>query len=621
MRKLFLLLVVTMMVTVGVSAQCVYSVDKNRVMTPLAPKKERISVPMDKKFLQPDALKKAPVTAKKGVRKSAAEKVAKTYIMDYSSWDYEANAIDFTESSEFTIVADSGVVALEFYKDEDNNPVEFKYNVKLVDFTSQGLTVYGYYDEKINTVFIPVQTAYTHDKYGRIVFSALVQAPDGSPLTYGYSMILMLDDETKTVSIYEGDFSEEIAAGKVDEGTYIGGFWNYMPDYLSENNSPYVWNRGYDAQIYVPNAFIKCNEVFPTQNGWGDWAWSDGYNAYVEDFESELVVHNFMGLCPVSILVEDGEYKLPLGQRVYDYVQEEPYGEYQIFGYNSADDELVNQGYITANVYIGDSLQSLYFYDIEYSDGSDGSEPGNNYVNDREKYFYIGTNADNDGARYWIGEYRYVDIYMSKDINLTGNDGSTVKVKLSNAGYATFFNAGKSFALPEGVTAKVVTGVSDGKLVYQALNNIPQGTAVVLNGAAGASVTLQETAAEAYTGKNLLVGSATTTTTFGSDKNGSYMFYKLSYGKKGTVNQNRLGWYWGAANGAAFQMAGGKAWLAVPTAAAARSFGIDDAVTAISSLNREPATVNHYYDLQGRQVYSLQNKGVYIINNKKVIIK
>ena len=110
--------------------------------------------------------------------------------------------------------------------------------------------------------------------------------------------------------------------------------------------------------------------------------------------------------------------------------------------------------------------------------------------------------------------------------------------------------------------------------------------------------------------------------TFGSDQNASYKYYKLSYGQTGSANQERLGWYWGAENGAAFQMNGGKAWLVLPASAAVRSFGIDGESTDISIMRSHKPSSDCYYDLQGRKVSSSQlPPGIYIINNKKVIIK
>ena len=43
--------------------------------------------------------------------------------------------------------------------------------------------------------------------------------------------------------------------------------------------------------------------------------------------------------------------------------------------------------------------------------------------------------------------------------------------------------------------------------------------------------------------------------------------------------------------------------------------------TGITTINREPLTVNQYYDLQGRRVNLKPSKGLYIVNGRKVVVK
>ena len=64
------------------------------------------------------------------------------------------------------------------------------------------------------------------------------------------------------------------------------------------------------------------------------------------------------------------------------------------------------------------------------------------------------------------------------------------------------------------------------------------------------------------------------------------------------------------------------AWLALSNSQQAPSFFLldDGETTAISTVNRDPFTMNQYYDLQGRRVVQ-PVKGLYIVNGKKVVIK
>lgn len=196
--------------------------------------------------------------------------------------------------------------------------------------------------------------------------------------------------------------------------------------------------------------------------------------------------------------------------------------------------------------------------------------------------------------------------------------------------YITFYNSQSAYILPTGLTASVVTGVNNGKLTYQIIaeggksnNVIPKGVAVMLTNKKEetSSYTLKPTDNEAtYSNTNWLKGSDETTTT---TADGNCLFYKLSYGPSNTNQSDVFGWYWGAANGNAFQIEGNKAWLAVPMSAGApvRSFTMEDEATNIESLEKSTKTDDKYYDLQGRRIPKPTSKGIYIHQGKKYIIK
>jgi hypothetical protein len=119
-------------------------------------------------------------------------------------------------------------------------------------------------------------------------------------------------------------------------------------------------------------------------------------------------------------------------------------------------------------------------------------------------------------------------------------------------------------------------------------------------------------------GANLLMGSDETTTT---TADGDNLFYKLAFGHSGTSNANVFGWYWGAEGGAAFQIEGHRAWLAIPKdKASARGYNLEnDGTTGINRVSAD-SQKGEYYNLKGQRV-AAPTKGLYIINNKKVIIK
>ena len=191
---------------------------------------------------------------------------------------------------------------------------------------------------------------------------------------------------------------------------------------------------------------------------------------------------------------------------------------------------------------------------------------------------------------------------------------------IGETGYATYFHSWCGFKVPEGVTAKIVTGISGGKLTivdkYAAESIVPKNCGVLLNGSADTYTfdLLPLDATEYPSEGNYLAGTDEESTPTNDD---NYYYYKLA-----NDATHGLGWYWGADEGAAFTNGAHKACLKVSKGAGARSFiGLGDETTAIESVVKK-AEINDgvYYNLQGQRVDN-PTKGLYIVNGKKVIIK
>ena len=206
-------------------------------------------------------------------------------------------------------------------------------------------------------------------------------------------------------------------------------------------------------------------------------------------------------------------------------------------------------------------------------------------------------------------------------------EGYQMEVFMPPSGYATFFDSEHAYALPDGLSAQVVTDVSNSKLIYKVIalgsagGVVPKGTAVMLVNDAKCSGTYTLTAKEnsaSYSGTNLLHGSDGSTTTAGVGYH-----YKLSYGL-GTKWSSVFGWYWGAQNGAPFVIEGHKAWLVVPADAVTRASGYmieGDATEMLIDIESGNEANDIYYDMQGRSIGVPTSSGVYIKDGKKVIIK
>ena len=197
-------------------------------------------------------------------------------------------------------------------------------------------------------------------------------------------------------------------------------------------------------------------------------------------------------------------------------------------------------------------------------------------------------------------------------------------IKISKAGYATFYDSQNSYALPKALKAYVVTEATADALTYVELESvIPAGTAVMVESVTKAEgeYTLEPIKSDAtYTGTNMLKGSDVDTTTYGDAE--PSLFYKLAFGHSGTNKSNVFGWYWGANDGAAFQIEGHRAWLAIPQVLASRlGYRLQtEGTTGISMTDADEKSDGAIYDLQGRHV-TAPVKGIYIRNNKKIVIK
>ena len=224
-------------------------------------------------------------------------------------------------------------------------------------------------------------------------------------------------------------------------------------------------------------------------------------------------------------------------------------------------------------------------------------------------------------AIYYYSNYQFY--LLVDDFSIT--EAESTNILFAKAGYATYYNSQKDVMLPAGMKAHVVTDGST-NLTYAEVANgdtdggnvVPAGTAVLLQVEPSTEdqtlpVYLVTPSAAAYEDTNLLFGSDDATETIGGAK-----YYKLTYSND---NAN-FGWYWGAANGAAFTSPAHKAWLALP-ASSAPFLGLPgwEDTTGIAPVGVDSEN-GEWYTLQGLKIGKKPTtKGVYIHNGRKVVIK
>ena len=230
------------------------------------------------------------------------------------------------------------------------------------------------------------------------------------------------------------------------------------------------------------------------------------------------------------------------------------------------------------------------------------------------------------------GNYEYIAMRSKSDAMYLTNiiitweqeGGATEEVTVNLAdGFGTLYNA-NALTVPADASCGIVTGVKNGVLdvdyKYAAGQNVPAKTPVLVKAPGKESVTFTTTTStETAPTTNLLKG---------ADKDGEftaetgYIYYKLAYDN--FTAKTGLGFYWGAANGGAFKMKAGKAYLAVEKTVAqgAQKFSLEGNATGIEAVEQANEANRVVYTLDGRRVMNEKlAKGLYIINGKKVLVK
>lgn len=221
-------------------------------------------------------------------------------------------------------------------------------------------------------------------------------------------------------------------------------------------------------------------------------------------------------------------------------------------------------------------------------------------------FFYL----DLYGGSCWIKSFKITYEPTPQPLTLVAQQNDTY--------YATFSNTQPTF-FPSADGVKIMTAYVDGgKLNTPKINNdeggvyVPANTGVLISSTSPTVNYLYSNNKEGKTVGTNMLHPAT------EEMSGNNLFYKLAYDD--FTNKTGLGFYWGAANGAAFDRKAGTAYLAVPKSSGAKGFHFDfDGETSVEALERSDSNVP-VYNLQGQKVTD-EYRGVYIRSGKKYFKK
>ena len=190
--------------------------------------------------------------------------------------------------------------------------------------------------------------------------------------------------------------------------------------------------------------------------------------------------------------------------------------------------------------------------------------------------------------------------------------------------YGTYSNT-SAFVVSDDITVAEV-GIVEGKLnvkEYETGAVVPANTGVMVSALEGGDYTVTLTDEQGTsvlgTDNNLRPTGAEgiNATDMAAAEDVDCLYYRLTM-----HNGTTIGFWWGAAEGAAFSVGANKAYLAVPAnqAKVGFAFGNDGDATSISTIGNGQLTMENAYNLQGQKVGSAY-KGIVIVNGKARINK
>ena len=298
------------------------------------------------------------------------------------------------------------------------------------------------------------------------------------------------------------------------------------------------------------------------------------------------------------------------------------------------------------------SVTNFYFYQAEANgpiiingDGNATKALSPNAPSQGEPYKYCKIYTSDQNTKNAFHLYEYIEG------DQPAQSIGSIDIR-TDEGFGTYFIS-QSFVMPVGLKGAIVTEAdkTNGSLnlewKYKEGDTVPASTALLLHGSKGtypiyaptesqslqqSEKNFQSTLNEESTSTNLLHGSDEDSQTTVTDDNNDHFFYKLSYLREVDSDNKILGFYWGAANGAAFKNNAHHAYLALQKTQSFEVKGfqlpkfndVSDITTPLQP-SRNSISGQRIYTLRGILLPITDTDklpaGVYIANGQKIIRK
>lgn len=439
------------------------------------------------------------------------------------------------------------------------------------------------------------QSSYTVN-FGEMITLKAVSNNPGAQITY---------------SATEGDWVIDETSGEFLAGTTAGSVT--VTATLAESNKYTGATATCTVNIVDPN-----QQVYKKVTSQEDITDGDTYLIISEEYNkalSEINVSDTRGIA-VDVTIADDIYSNQANAEglPYEYtISATENGKYSIKS---------TQGYLAikgdnTDLTISETETENCHWTITYQDGKvllKGNAGGR----------ILGYNSSAKCFRYYDPK-NYNNITLYKKVTST-----TGSFSITDAGFATYYTD-KAFVMPENVQGGIVTKANKetNQLTisynYQPGTVVPAKTPIVLKGEKGDYTVNYTTSEETAPAGNMLYGADNVDAdgmTFVEGTNVKY--YKLALG-----NDGKCGFYWGAADGAAFEYTANRAFLAIDITDASQApegFSLDgdggttdiDGVMNGNDDSQKIYTVTGVY--AGKSLDKLP-KGIYIVGGKKVAVK